>query len=279
LSQGELILRKRFPSFDSSLFSTSYWSATALTLEPRLSSKWIANIAFFGSVLALPIPLSAFLLPGSGLFQPSPPPLSILLENILPSVNTKNNMSKGLQSASPLVQHCTALALAKCLVKYADVVDAFHDIQCALEEDEEEGQWCKRRREVEREVRHRVPEFQVIVGYSQHKLNDGAVPITSTGQTNLTKTALLSESAQRLLWLYHRCLPLLVAEARFDVGKLLQIFLEPQFRETAHDLQEGIPSAIIGLRSIRELHVLRLLKESDQFAWSGKSGNILNISH
>lgn len=181
-------------------------------------------------------------------------------------------MSKGLQSTSPLVQHCTALALAKCLVKYANVIRAFHNVQCALEEDEEEGQWCKRRQEIEREIRRRVPEFQVIVGYSQHKLDDGAGQVASSGQTNLTKTALISESAQRLLWLYHWCLPLLVAEARFDVGKLLQTFLEPRLRETEHDLQEGMPSGTIGLRTIRELHVLRLLKESNQFVWSGKSG-------
>lgn len=187
-------------------------------------------------------------------------------------------MSKGLQSTSPLVRHCTALALAKCLDKYANVIRVFRNVQYALEEDEEEGQWCKRRREVEKEVRRRVPEFQVIVGYSQHKLNDGIAQVASGSQTNFALTALLSESAQRLLWLYHRCLPSLVAETRFDVGKLLQIFWGAELREPGQDVQERMQNAIRGLHTIRELHVLRLLRESDQFTWSGKSGNILSVT-
>ena len=253
----------------------SYWHGAALTLEPRLSSKWIANISFFGSVISLPIPSSSFLLPGSGLFQPSPPPLSIVLENILPSVNTKNNMSKGLQSTSSLVQHCTALALAKCLVKYAKVLRTFHDVQSMLEEDEEDGQWCKRRREIERDVRRRVPDFQVVVGFSQQKFVDNVAQpdnsILPSGHINPTKAALLSESAQRLLWLYHRCLPSLVAEARFDVGKLLLNFGGTASDGMANILTDTVSNPVAGLRTIRELHVLRLLKDSDQFAWSGKS--------
>jgi len=251
-----------------------YWSGAALTLEPRLSSKWIANVSFFGSVISLPIPFSSFLLPTSTFFQPSPPPLQIILENILPSVNTKNNLSKGLQSTSSLVQHCTALALAKCLAKYAEVIRIFHNVQSALEEDEE-GQWCNMRKEVEREVRRRVPEFQVIIGFSQQKLVDTPAQlgdqIPSSGQKNPTKSALLSESAQRLLWLYHRCLPSLVAEARFDVGKLLLNFTGTTGSNKTENVSEEAGSNIVAsLRTVQQLHILRLLKESDQFAWSGK---------
>lgn len=254
-------------------FLSSYWSGAALTLEPRLSSKWIANVSFFGSVISLPVPSSTFLLPSSVLFQPSPPPLSTMLENILPSVNTKNNMSKGLQSTSALVQHCTALALAKCLAKYVEVLRIFHDVQRVLEEDED-GQWCKRRREIEKEVRRRVPDFQVVIGYSQQKMIDNTVEPGnnhSSDRKNPTKVALLSESAQRLLWLYHRCLPSLVAEAHFDVGKLLLNFIGTTSDGTKVISPEVGSNGIAGLRAIRELHTLRLLKDSDQFAWSGRS--------
>ena len=78
----------------------------------------------------------------------------------------------------------------------------------------------------------------------------------------LKRGALLAESAQRLLWLYHEHLPALVAETRFDVGKLLV------------GVQEGVEGAgpHPGLVALRQLHVLRLLKESEDFSWSGKSG-------
>ncbi|KAG1791586.1 ribosome 60S biogenesis N-terminal-domain-containing protein [Suillus plorans] len=235
-----------------------YWPAVALTLEPRLSSKWIANIAFFGLVISQPVPVSSFLIPGNNIYQPDPPPLSTILESILPSVSTKVHFSKGLQSTSHLVQHCTALALARCLTKLSCVFRTFQDVESALEEDES-GQWTRRHREVEREARRRVPEFQVVVAFSQIKVDAKEV-----------KLALLGESAQRLLWLYHLCFPQMVAEARFDVGKLLQGLVDAS--------QDTIGEAgnVCGLHGLKQLHVLRLLQESDQFIWSGK---VANSSH
>ncbi|KAG1740308.1 ribosome 60S biogenesis N-terminal-domain-containing protein [Suillus lakei] len=235
-----------------------YWPAVGLTLEPRLSSKWIANIAFFGLVISQPVPVSSFLIPGNSIYQPDPPPLSTILESILPSVSTKMHFSKGLQSTSHLVQHCTALALARCLSKLSCVFRAFQDVESALEEDET-GQWTRRHREVEREARRRVPEFQVVVGFSQMKVDAREV-----------KLALLGESAQRLLWLYHLCFPQMVAEARFDVGKLLQGLVDAS--------QDVVREAgnVCGLHGLKQLHVLRLLQESDQFTWSGKVANSSN---
>ncbi|KAG2153453.1 ribosome 60S biogenesis N-terminal-domain-containing protein [Suillus bovinus] len=235
-----------------------YWPAVGLTLEPRLSSKWIANIAFFGLVISQPVPVSSFLIPGNNIYQPDPPPLSTILESILPSVSTKVHFSKGLQSTSHLVQHCTALAVARCLTKLSCVFRAFQDVESALEEDES-GQWTRRHREVEREARRRVPEFQVVVAFSQMKVDAKEV-----------KLALLGESAQRLLWLYHLCFPQMVAEARFDVGKLLQGLVDAS--------QNAVREAgnVYGLHGLKQLHVLRLLQESDQFTWSGK---VANSSH
>ncbi|KAH7907124.1 ribosome 60S biogenesis N-terminal-domain-containing protein [Hygrophoropsis aurantiaca] len=246
----------------------SYWSGAALTLEPRLSSKWIANIAFFGSVISLSVPSTSFLIPGSDLYHPSPPPLSNILENVFPSVNIKAHFSKGLQSTSALVQHCTALALTKCLTKFSEVVRSFRLVEVALEENEEDGQWCKRRRELENEARRRVPDFQVIVAFSQQKLPQtaGATQLQSS-----VKTAFLSESSQRLLWLYHQCLPSLAAEAKFDVGKLLQIIGDFSSSGMIGDEdQEQQADGMNGLRTMKQLHLLRLLRESDQFAWSSK---------
>lgn len=219
--------------------------------------------------------MSSFLLQNSTLYQPAPPPLWNIVENIFPSVNTKAHLSKGLQSSSALVQHCSALALAKCLIKYQRVLLFFDKVENALEEDGQDGQWSKRQKDVEREVRKRVPEFQVIVAFSQQKSTDktpGGVGLTP----NPTKAALLTESAQRLLWLYHRCLPSLVAEARFDVGKLLQNFfsstqsISSESTVSGEDEEDSGPPA--RLHIVRQLHVLRLLKESDQFVWTSKSG-------
>lgn len=151
-------------------------------------------------------------------------------------------------------------------MKYQTVQDRFRKIAAVLEEDQEEGQWYKRCRELERDVRRRVPDFQVLVAFSQQKLVDPKL------QVNPTKLALLAESAQRLLWLYHRCLPLVVAEVRFDVGKLLQTF-SPDVQSTGEDSDSrDEPKASTRLYRVQQLHVLSLLKDSDQFVWTSKIG-------
>ncbi|KZT00261.1 uncharacterized protein LAESUDRAFT_688308 [Laetiporus sulphureus 93-53] len=248
-----------------------YWSSPIVALEPRLSSKWIANIAFYGSVISLPIPESSLLLQDHdrSLYNPVPPPLFTIVDNILPLTSIKTHFSRGLQANSPLVQHCSALALAKCLLKFEAILRTFERIATSLEE-EEEGQWRRRLHEVEKEIRKRVPDFQVVVGFAQKTLSatgaSSGKPSDQNSKANPMRATLLSESAQRLLWLYHRCLPFLVAEARFDVGKLLIGV------QSAMSSSGGSPvNTVIGMEVLRQLHVFRLLGESDQFSWSGRA--------
>ena len=249
---------------------SSYWAAAALTLEPRLSSKWLANIAFSGAVISLPVPTASFFLPGTAIYHPSPPSIPTIIENILPTNNFKTHLTKGLQSSSPLVRHSTALALAKCLRKYDSVVSAFQEVADSLEE-EEDGQWRQAIVALEAEARKRVAELQVVIAFSQQK-SDVVQEKTASGEGTLVATlkpltaSVISESALRILWLYHKCLPTLVAEARFDSGKLLWSF-------SHHWSGQGQAESVDGWDVLRRLHVLRLLKESDQFSWSGKAGN------
>ena len=238
-----------------------------MTLEPRLSTKWIANIAFFGTIISLPVPKLTFYLPNTNLYDPTPPPLQIILSNIVPShVSPRNLFTKGLLSSSGLAQHCTALTLVKCLQKYASVLKNLEQVESALEvKGTGVGLWGKRRREVEKEVRKRVPEFQVILGFCQQKV----VSAPKAQASNPVRTALLQESAQRLLLLYHKYLPEVVAEARFDVGKVLSSF-DVSVVDDA-DENSSIPGAAQKFHLIQRLHMFRTLKESDQFIWTGKT--------
>ena len=144
-------------------------------------------------------------------------------------------------------------------MKYGAVLHAMGEAEAALEENEE-GQWFKRRREVEREVARRVPEFQVVVAFSQQK---AAERLSDGPSHGVAAVSLLAECSQRLIWLYHRWLPELVAEGHFDVGKLLH---------NLHRGSEGSSLSAGGLSRLRQLHVLRLLQESEQFSLMGKTG-------
>ncbi|KAL0578525.1 hypothetical protein V5O48_003468 [Marasmius crinis-equi] len=268
-----------------------YWAPANLTLEPRLSSRWITNIALFKTIISLPTPEASFVLSnvpdGAVLYNPTPPPLSTIVDNILPSaINCKAHFSKGLQPSGSatatatlgLVQLCTAQALCKCLMKYAEVRNAMRSVADSLEEstdsflgvdeEKEQGQWRRRLTDLEREVRRRVPDFQVVVGF---------VGRADAADQSQTKAALLSEVAHRLLWLYQQCLPEVSGEARFDLGKLLGS-IDPNVAayqiEEDEDGDEGTMSGD-KLRALKQIHILRLLNESEQFkaSWSGKAGS------
>lgn len=211
-----------------------------------------------------------------------PPPLNSIIENIIPFTFSKEHLSKGLLSfKEPLVVHCTALALAKMLIKYEAVCNTFKSIEIALEESVESGQWYKRRLELEKQLRRRMPEFQVIVAMSQkfavtntHGYNlpaDSSVDADSTAMDVDAapgidiQRSMLNETALRVMWLYHKLLPSLVAETRFDAGKLLNAL-------PISSPSNGDGSQAAGLDALGQLHVLRLLQESSQFAWTAKHG-------
>ncbi|CAL1701993.1 unnamed protein product [Somion occarium] len=231
-----------------------FWSASSLTLEPRLSSTWIANIAFLGSIISEPPPITSF--SEGNEYRSVPPPLSSIIDNILPTMYIKTHLSRGLQSSSLLVQHCTALALIKSLIKYIAVLHTFRSVQEELQEDTS-GPWTRRIVDVGREARRRVPDLQVVVAFAQQR---------SSVKGNAMQSDLLLECSQRLLWLYHKALPSLLAESRFDVAKVLQV-VHPE----AHTSETSIASPLAGLHTVRQLHALRLLRTSDQFSWSSKT--------
>lgn len=221
-------------------------------------------------------------------YHPTPPLLHTILENVLPSAFSKVLISKGLQaSTAPLVRHCTSLALAKCLEKFEAVREAFKLVEAALEEDES-GQWASRRVELEKEIRKRVPDFQVIVALQQRvqpsakAQSDGtdAIVIPDT-PGDITRNSLLTEAAQRLMWLYHRSLPTLVSEGRFDPGKLLLSLSDST--DGVGSSQQVPDSPVVeinqarGMDTLGHLHVLHLLQESDQFTWSSKLGTPFSL--
>jgi nucleolar pre-ribosomal-associated protein 1 len=180
------------------------------------------------------------------------------------------HLTKGLQSTSPLVRHCTALALAKCLDKLGRVVRAFRDVATGLEEDEHDGQWSARCRDVEREVGRRAPDFQVIIAFAHQKATNLA-PSTVAPSTlpSASQDTLLDEVAHRLLSLYHAYLPSLVAEARYDAGKSLQKFAHSTILRNEENSGKLNMS---GLHTLRRLHVLAILRETDQFSLGSKAG-------
>jgi hypothetical protein len=92
------------------------------------------------------------------------------------------------------------------------MVCVFRMVETGFEEHDEDGQWGRQRREVEKEARPRVPEFS-----SRHRTFSAVFSFFKHDQARFIE----QERAQRLLWLYQECLPYVIAEARLEVGKLI----------------------------------------------------------
>lgn len=286
-------------------------------MEPRLSAKWLATVAFLGRITLLPIPdLSTFYLQSpipaadsttERIPKASPPSVATMIEGILPAPLTKAHLTKGLSHSTGLLQHQTALALARCLRKLCQVqsllsriaVDAQDDM--AGDEMERENIWIRRSRELEIEARKRVPEVGVIIAFAQKSAASQALQasLDEEDSTAKARSELLTESALRLFGLYYQALPTMAAEFKFDVGKLLvsasSAKAEAQARKAAREgsvVDETGSIASVGTTgtagmgggfgqargdveafdALSQIHVLELLANVKEWDWTGKAG-------
>lgn len=284
-----------------------YWAHSALSLDPRLDARWIATMAYVGRVVSLPIPdRKTFNQPAprgvdaaSMLPRAIPPAVATVVESVLPSPLTKHHLSKGLQHNNALVQHVTALALARGLQKLAAVQALFAAIGTEVDEGAD-GAWAARARELEIECRRRVPEVPVIIAFAQ-KAAQLARPTDEDDEVEpalAARGAMLTEAALRLFGLYHKTLPSLAGEARFDIGKLLVSASSANAeRRARREAREGSVVSdsgsvgsvgtlgtvgmgggfghsrgdVEGFEALSQLHVLRLLSEVRDWTWTNKA--------
>ncbi|CAK9785304.1 hypothetical protein CC85DRAFT_206078 [Cutaneotrichosporon oleaginosum] len=287
-----------------------YWSYSALALDPRLDARWIATMAYVGRVISLPLPArEKFNQPAprgtSAASMPpraTPPAVGIVVESVLPSPMTKQHLTKGLQHSSHLVQHVTALALARGLQKLSAVQALYASIADELGENSE-GPWRAGARELEAECRRRVPEVSTLIEFAQKSATMARPPPDADEDwepepSAAARSAMLTETALRLFGLYHRTLPSLAGEAKFDVGRLLvSASSKNQERRARREAREGSVVSdsgsvvsigtvgtvgmgggfghsrgdVEGFEALSQLHVLRLLSEVSGWNWTNKA--------
>lgn len=156
------------------------------------------------------------------------------------------------------------MCLVRVLEKFERVLQALRRVETALLEDPGTGQWHLRINELEKEAKKRVPNFEVIVAFSQQK--SSAAWAQEHSKEYRARRSMISEIGLKLMWLYHQSLPSIPAEARYDIGKLLFSPAGQQLIADSGDV-EDLSSQAPGLVTLSQLHLLRLFHHSDQFAW------------
>jgi nucleolar pre-ribosomal-associated protein 1 len=297
----------------------SFWPHSGISVDPRLSAKWLATMALLGHVISLPVPPNDSFHVFTGLTKAdgtketvakaNPPSLQVIIEAILPSPLTKQHLSKGLQHNVGLVQHETALTLARSLQKLLTVKATFAAISREMRLDmggeQFDDTWSKCLRELEMETRKRVPEVPVIIAFAQKSAASQALQasLEEADEGEKAKANLLTEAALRLFRLYYRALPNMAAEFRFDVGKLLVSSSSAKQEAAARKMaREGsviddsgsvasfgtVGSAGMGggfgqsrgdvteFDALSQVHVLELLASVREWDWTAKAGECLN---
>ncbi|RUS32619.1 hypothetical protein BC938DRAFT_474885 [Jimgerdemannia flammicorona] len=252
-----------------------YWQSTSLTFDPRLSSKWLANMTLLHKIISLPIPSLYFPLTQS--YPTMPPPVHVIMDNILPTCANRSVTGKGLQHASPLVKYMTTVVLGIAFQKLGRVLEKMDEIAAELDELQDErafpqtdvtadetvgaqlvgsARWRQVAQHIHDEMRRRVPDVQTIV-LLQHQVASIS-KMAQTQQEDATELRVqqqvLHESTLRLIKYYQQYLPEAMMESKFDFGKLIPVDL-----------------GAVQLGPL--IHLLELLLVLPDFKWASKAAD------
>ncbi|RCI06414.1 hypothetical protein CU098_010660 [Rhizopus stolonifer] len=234
-----------------------YWSNATLMFEPRISSKWLANITVLQKIIQLAVPPLFY---GSSRMYPAEPPaVDTILDNVLPNAFNRSLSSKGLQHASALVRYTTMLVLSAAFQKYGKVAHAMKQVIMALESSELEnsteqkpsGNWKKCLESVREGLRRRIPEIQTLVALYKQTTNktipDGLEQDEFEAQNQLSQ-----DTAFRLIRYYQEFVPEALMESNVDPGNF-------------------IPSNILSVKPGTLIHLLKLFLSMPDFDWTSRS--------
>ncbi|KAG0305585.1 hypothetical protein BGZ98_003899 [Dissophora globulifera] len=248
-----------------------FWQKTSMQMEPRLSARWLANMTLLHKVTEIPVP--NLYLQHTGLFASHPPPVSTIIENILPTAANRTILSKGLQHSSMLVRYFTIVELAAAFQKAEQVIAVMQSAVKSLASDEEEvaatndaviveestsdakaadppaQQWANAITLLLADLRRRVPDIQIII--SLHNAIQ-SVKLAEVEEEERIRVNLFNNGVLRLIKYYQQFLPQAVSESKFDIGKL-------------------IPSDFSTVQAGTLIHLLELLLAMTDFRWSNKS--------
>ena len=252
------------------ILAGQFWARFPSSLDPRLSSRWISAITFATQVVSLPVSPHLLVEADAGQAQSAPPTLVSVLDNILPPTLNQVWLSKALRHENALVSFLSSLFLLAALQKATRVLEAIAASSDRLEEVAEQGRWAGLGLRVREQLRNVLPDPQIVVALMQKTAV--VVPTASSAKVKKAKATdkaaeevaaseadvahhLRTNVALRLLWLYHRTTPALIAGLRFDFAKLPQAHVAPSDAE--------------GVRAISSAYALRLAAiHSGSLSWS-----------
>ncbi|KAI3338681.1 ribosome 60S biogenesis N-terminal-domain-containing protein [Ustulina deusta] len=239
IKQSELLLA----IFEASpeLIARYFIHKKMFTFDPKLSATWIGYASLLYSVVKLPIPP---FFGRSNDYAAVPPPISVVLDNIVPPPMTLKAMNRCLTNKSKLISFYTIRLLVLALEKLGRALEMYREASASPN-----LIWQEAARRLVDDFYQRIPDVKDIISYYR-TLSD--------------EDFLQREAASRLILLYYEVLPQLALRAKFDVSPILLATIQKV--ETSNGA--GGDTAI----SLLELeHLCAVAKYSPSMRWFART--------
>lgn len=223
------------------LIADYFFNNRSFTFEPKLSMTWIGYAAFLFNTMTIPLP-AAF--GDAALYANTPPPTSILLDNIIPQPINQKVLIRCFSPKS----HLTSFFATRILVQ------ALEKLAVALKMHEDGGRqkkqvWTDASRRLIDSFCQRIPDMKEVVRCYK------SIP---------AENALHRTMASRLLRLYYEVVPRVALAANFDVS--------PFFAEVLGSIQKQSSDPTTAAFAVMELkNLVSIASYSPGMRWFAKT--------
>lgn len=208
-----------------------YFFKSAFAFDPKLTATWIGYSAFLFSLVRQPLPAR---LGRDDYDAPIPPPISIVIESILPKPCSAKVLTKCLNQQSDLITFFAMRILVLAFEKMQDASRMFLKANAG-----NERLWTEAYRRLRSEFMSRCPKIKDVIA-TYRKLKGENIHLQR-------------ETALRLLALYFTVTPELAAEENFDASVALVSALDSADRDTSNEA---------GFNKLELGHLLRICHQS-----------------
>ncbi|KAJ3083057.1 nucleolar pre-ribosomal-associated protein 1 [Rhizoclosmatium hyalinum] len=275
----------------------TFWAQVTLSYDPRLSPKWLTNMAMATNIITLPVPSLLASAKSHAHNDPStiltPPSLTTLVENILPSPLNRIAMSRGLQHASQTVKHVTAFVLGRALEKLGAVLEEMERVRIYMVNaaassvggnDAADGlvasgksvgeEWVELKDALMEEMRKRVPEVQTVLSLHMKvsEIGAGATAVVQKGkkaekvEADETEVSGLGEGVAEMEE-DATVTPVVLQCASMRLVREYQKHFPEQMAESRFDYGKLVPADITTAAVEIQQGVLEFLLEVPNFKW------------
>ena len=223
-----------------------YFLRTSFSFEPKLSTTWVGYSAFLLSTVQLPIPSYHNLQDGQ---TARPPPVSTVIESILPNPLNKTSLTRCLNQRTELATFFAVGVMVAAFQKLRNVLELFRSAK-EVTLSTSEYSWEAATSELVAEFSRRCPAMKHVVAVFRGSSKDNVV---------------LREAVTRLLVMYYKLIPQVALDEKLD----LSLALSTIFKECS-DLEDTNREKLLIQMTIS--HLLIIAHRCPDIRWWHKPG-------